>query len=234
MRFKKKITMQVAIICLCFTALFIFAQREWKYIKRTQIIYPPQFADKLSFGYKELMSDLFWIRVIQDIDMCEQSDRPAGVPRLLKPKDEQHRPSRCDKGWVFQMLDTVTSLSPRFIIPYQFGGPMLSYIIDDREGAKIIFDKGVKQYPNDWQILYRAAYHYHFEILDQKKAAEYYLRAAQNGAPGWLISLAGRLMSESGSRAAAIRMLEKEIEINRDPRFREGLKERLKNIKNNN
>ena len=39
----------------------------------------------------------------------------------------------------------------------------------DREGARLIFEKGLRQFPQDWSLAYAAAYHYLFEIQEKTK-----------------------------------------------------------------
>src|ERR1051326_909177 len=96
------------------------------------------------------------------------------------------------------MLDAVTKLAPKFAMPYVAGAITLSVLVEDYEGAKIIFDRGVEAYPDDWKILYRAAYHYLFDRHDNAHAAELLVRAQKAGGPSWLNFLAARLYSKEG------------------------------------
>lgn len=144
---------------------------------------PPPQIENFTFGYREVMADLFWIRAIQDIDYCEKKDSMG----------------RCDGSpWVYPMLDAITRLSPKYRIIYAAGGPILSVLINDREGARVLFERGVKEFPNDWRILYRAAYHYLYETTDKKRAAELFIMAGKAGAPPWVYSLAQRLYADEG------------------------------------
>jgi hypothetical protein len=174
---------------------------------------PPEHIELFAFGFNESMADSFWLRWIQDADYCQTYLAP------VKPVDEAEiakedklianpRHRICDTSWAFKMLDTVTKLAPRFKMPYEAGAIALSVLVEDYEGATVLFDRGMKVYPNDWMLAYRAAYHYLYDKKDLPRAAELLTRAGDNGAPVWVKSLAARLYSRSGQIGLGISMLE--------------------------
>jgi tetratricopeptide (TPR) repeat protein len=180
-------------------------------------IAPPKQLERFVFGYQEVVADLLWIRAIQDFDYC----------------DEVLGKHLCrGNSWLFKMLDTVTNLSPHFRTPYASGALALTVIISDYEGAKIIFDKGVERFPNDWQILYRAAYHYMYEVKDNKRAAQLLIRAADNGAPKWAYALAGRLYSDSGALDLAEAVLAEMKASGQEEQFIKRLEDKINSMKN--
>ncbi|MCB0413071.1 MAG: tetratricopeptide repeat protein [Bdellovibrionales bacterium] len=139
----------------------------------------------------------------------------------------------CDKSWSFMLLDAVTKLSPKFRMPYAVGATTLSVLTFDVEGASIIFDRGVKNFPTDWPILYRAAYHFLYELNDYEKAAELYSRAKVHGAPYWAQSLASRLYDKAGRYDLAIVTLQKYYEDIKegDPEMKKLVEKRIDIIK---
>jgi hypothetical protein len=139
-------------------------------------------------GYTMFMADMMWIRVIQEID-------------YMKHQFE-------NRGWVFRFLDAITTLDRRYKTVYRDGVVVLSVIIRDAEGAAYLYERGIKNYPNDWTIAYRAGYHYLHEVKNCKRAAELLNSAADHGAPGWIHALAGRLFAKSGQYALARSVLE--------------------------
>jgi hypothetical protein len=159
----------------------------------TYFISPSRYLEHFTFGYRELVADLLWLRVIQDMDQCE---------RPLKEGEQ------CRLSWVYKMVDKVTDLSPKFRIVYATIPVVLAVVLQDGEGAVRLLDKGVSHFPNDWPILYRGGYLYLFEKEDKLKAAEYFLRAQKNGAPSWLASLATKLYSEAGRSEMAARLIQ--------------------------
>lgn len=180
-----------------------------------QLIPPPPYIERFSFGYQEVLADTLWIRALQDFDYCE-SKITQKVCR--------------NNSWLFHMLDAITNLSPNFRIPYAAGALALTVIITDIDGATTIFDKGVKAFPSDWPILYRAAYHYLYEVNDKKRAAELLIEAGKNGAPPWVYSLAGRLYSDSGKIDVARVLLQQMIDEKQDPAVIERLRTKIESM----
>lgn len=185
--------------------------------KPKTFLYPPSDSKYFTLGYRELAADLLWIRVIQDFDICDQSSAALSAPELppaftgISPAGVERKPSRCDKGWVYQMINQVTELAPRFRQPYESGATMLSIVVDDREGAFDIYKKGVKQFPERWELHYRLGYHYLYEMHDIPGAAEEMKKAAELGAPDWTYALAGRLYSKAGQAELGISILEEAL-----------------------
>jgi tetratricopeptide (TPR) repeat protein len=185
------------------------------YTIQRQLIPPPPHIERFAFGYQEVIADTLWIRALQDFDYCD-SKIAENVCR--------------NNSWLFQMLDSITNLSPNFRIPYAAGALALTVIITDIDGATKIFDKGVKAFPNDWPLLYRAAYHYLYEVNDKKRAAELLIAAGKNGAPSWVFSLAGRLYSDAGKVDLAKALLEQMIQEKQDPTLVERVRKKIESI----
>jgi hypothetical protein len=180
------------------------------------LIPPPKHLEYFSFGYNENVSDSLWLRVIQDIDHCDAGVVKNGQQCVGTPM-----------GWVYQMLAAIADLTPSFRMPYNHGATILSVVVNDREGAKRIFDRGVEQFPKDWSLQYRAAYHYLYEMKDQTKAAELLNLAGKNGAPPWVFALAARLYTAEGQAFLAKSILESVLEDEPDSKYAEQLKGRL-------
>jgi len=146
-----------------------------KLLEFTPTVVPPKEIVHFTLGQHLVLADGLWVRLLQADDFCENpSQKAAFNPGLLLEDalEAELRPSRCHKGWVYQMLDVATDLNPKFRRAYEMGGVGLSIGVDDREGARLIFEKGIKEFPDDWQLAYRAAYHYIFEIQDPVRAEQ--------------------------------------------------------------
>lgn len=186
--------------------------------KPRDLLAPPAGIEHFTFGHKDITADLLWIRAIQDFDYCDQ---PIAKNLCV------------GKGWLYRMLNAITDLSPKFRMPYATGAVALSVMVSDVIGAKDIFDKGVVEFPNDWPILYRAAYHYLYEVKDKKRAADLFMRAGRNGAPPWVFSLAGGLYNESNERATAEAVLAEMIKMEVDPAIIKRLEGKMQNLRAN-
>lgn len=186
---------------------------------------PPEGLKIFSFGYELAIADALWIRAIQDLDTCEKlaSSRSGINTSMVVDRGG----GKCNKGWVYHMIDAITDLDPRFYDPYLTGATMMSVLIEDRDGAKRIFEKGMAQFPKDWQLPFRASYHYLLEMNEPVSAADALVRAGKNGAPVWVFGLAAKLYNEKARAMLAKSVLEEALEHNPDARFLPRLQERL-------
>lgn len=186
---------------------------------------PPATIKRFTFGFKEVTADSFWIRVLQDIDQCEQNFAQKGTLRL--DKDRVHN---CNKGWVYHILDIVFECAPRWRVPAAIGPLLLSVIVDDIEGASLLFKKAVKNFPNDWPILFRAGYHFLYETHETILAAQLFDEAGKNGAPLWVHSLSAKLYSETGRNYVARVVLVDALKRTPPGKVRDKIQERLESI----
>lgn len=178
-----------------------------------ELISPPSSVEYFTFGHKEVMADGLWLRSLQDFNYCEN-------------KLAEHLCT--GNGWLFQMLDVITSLSPHFRMAYSAGSMALTIIISDYSGASKLFDKAIRNFPNDWILLYKAAYHATYEENDPAKAAALLERAAQNGAPDWVYAMSGRLYSQAGKTEMAESVARYLESTGGDPKVIERIRERIK------
>lgn len=195
------------------TGLFVFAlltvlfghspltREENKYLNP-----PPEKIEYFHFGFADAMADSLWLRWIQDADVCQTYVKPV-VHHRTESATGNPRYKICDVSWSFKMLDATTRLAPKFLMPYMAGASTLAVVVEDYEGATVLYERGLKEYPNDWQLLYRASYHYLFDLADKPKAIELLIRSAENGGPNWLRSLAARISTELGQLELALRSL---------------------------
>jgi len=132
--------------------------------------------------------------------------------------------------WGYYMVDAVTRLQPRFRLAYVLGANTIS-LLHDTEGARLLFERGLQIYPNDWVIAYRAGYHYLYEVKDCKRAAEIFDVAVKNGAPMWVDGLVSRLYSAEGQFDIAKQVVLQGLKTYKDnPRMVEYLRKRLEEI----
>lgn len=190
-----------------FVCLVLFTAKVDKTVVRPEPkLYPSPELQYLHFGFRDAMADSFWVRVIQNIDFCHNKDAKVAANMGIGVDDilaQELKPSRCHKGWVFQMLDLITNLAPKFRRVYRIGADILSVAVDDREGARIIYDKGIKNFPNYWELAYSASYHYLFEYQNPSRAGDLLIQAAEAGGPTWFRQMAGTLYTRSGQLTLA-------------------------------
>ncbi|MBY0451855.1 MAG: hypothetical protein K2P92_02390 [Bdellovibrionaceae bacterium] len=181
----------------------------------TNYITPPSEIQYITAGFKEQAADSFWMRAIQDTHYCEKQVA-TGV---------------CvGKSWFFNLIQLVTDLAPEFSESYYYGGLSLTIFIGDQKGASVIFDKAVARFKYDWPLLYLAGYHALFEEKNRLKAAQLYLKAADNGAPDWVRLSAGKLASSGNDLELARKVLEQLISQQSDPAWVAGLRRKIQEI----
>lgn len=183
---------------------------------RTLYLVPPLELKHLVAGFNAQVADSFWLRSIQDMEYCE-----AEIDgKVCK-----------NKSWLFNVINLTVELDPSFSEAFYFGALALTVLVEDREGASIIYDKATALYKYDWHILYAAAYHALFEEKNQLKAGRLYLQAANMGAPSWVRLSAGKLIASGGDKKAAEEILEQMIMTEQHPLWIKQLRSKLEESK---
>ena len=216
--------MNYAVALIVGILLIAFSPRPIAKTDVRTFIAPPDMAKHFVLGYNDVAADMLWLRVVQDIDVCEKNLAEEGSP--LVPLGE----GKCEKGWVFHMLDVLTELAPKFRIAYSVGGTTLSVIVQDKSGADLLLQKGIKNFPNDWNLKYKAAYHAMAELNDPLRAAQLLTEAGKLGAPGWVFALAGKLLNEQSQSILAKSMLEEALKMKLTDRHRKRIEMRLEEV----
>lgn len=209
------------------------AQQEKKALYQA----PPKSLTDYHFDYADMLASTFWVRLLQDMEICDQKSERE-LPSSLEGGDQvvqqilerQLPPAKCHLSWVYKMVDVVTDLDPTFYMAYDAGGLFLSVLVDDREGAQRIYEKGIHYFPNDWRLLYKASYHSLFEMQRPEEAARLLVRAGKWGAPKWVYSLAARLYTKVGQAQFAKTVLEAVLSRNPKGYGVDRVRERLKEI----
>lgn len=145
---------------------------------------PANVLKKASLGLNNFIADILWIQTIQYYGGGD----PQGKYRKLP-----------------EILDTLTSVDPKFAYPYSFG-----LLILPGEGfvkeAVALGEKGMKS-PNvkgDWEIPYYLGLTEHFYAKDHIKAAKYLQIAADRpGAPDITKLMAGIYYQKANDKTTA-------------------------------
>lgn len=188
------------ILAFVFLALSFFAAKR---ISRPTIFISKQdstinFNSRLTeyfhMGQKRLISSAMWIATIieSDIDHYKMKDM---------------------NSWMFLRFKTISDLEPRFYENYQYGSVYLSIVKDDLPGASYIYERGLKEYPDDYFLLKNAAFHYEFEVGDQKSSYEIYSKLKVHPKIDLVtLGIAARLETQFGDKKAAFELLREQYE----------------------
>jgi len=165
----------------------------------------------LTLGFNQLVADYFWIKTISYFGDHLMSDRKY--------------------PWLYHLLELVTTLDPQFIWPYYFGGIILSLEADQVEQSNLILKKAMATHPDVWNFPFYIGFNYWYHYNDPLKAASYIRIAARlPGAPKYLKTFPARLYSEAGTHEAAERFLLEMLKSTQEPRMREKILKRIKEL----
>jgi len=134
----------------------------------------------LSAGNKRLLTDLIWVQTLIESDI-------------------EHYKKRDLNSWLFLRFNTVATLDPLFYENYFYGGQFLAIVKDDLEGANIIYEKGLKHYPDDYKLNYNAGFLNYYEMGNYPQGLKY-LRKIENNpqAPVFIKSIINKLLLATG------------------------------------
>ncbi|MGE5443541.1 MAG: hypothetical protein ACM3SR_02940 [Ignavibacteriales bacterium] len=185
---------------------------------------------KLSFGYKEILADIYWMRAIQYFG-------ESVVKTLEGVDDNQPLSAKPKSDLLYHYFDIITDLDPRFANAYMYGGTFLAdpppIGLGDIERGTTLFDKGRRNNPTNYHLPLEEAFIYYLYVRDYEKAADLFKEASQK--PGLsdfrrasLEGMAASSHSKGGNRELSRRIWKEIYETTTD----EGRKEfALRNLK---
>jgi tetratricopeptide (TPR) repeat protein len=179
--------------------------------KSQKVMYLPngEYLRLASLGYRELAADLLWLQAIQVMGERKLSAE-AG-------------------HWLYDALDRITTLDPKFVRAYEAGGHALCTLVVLPEQSIRLLEKGLQHNPQEWKLPFLLGINYYFELADDEKAAEAMAKAAHlPGAPESLARLAAKLFVSAKSPQQAVDLLAKVYEETSDENVRKMLEIRLK------
>ena len=152
----------------------------------------PHALKRMSLGYEGLLADVYWTRAVQYFG----SKHHAGARdfRLLAP-----------------LLEIATTLDPKLLVAYQYGGNFLAPPPPEGAGmpqaAIDLLEQGIRNSPDDWHLYYQLGFVYYMDLRDYERAAEAFSRgAAVPNAHPYLKLLAAQA-AEHGGDVRTARML---------------------------
>lgn len=133
-----------------------------------------------SAGNKRLITDLLWIQTLIESDLERYGNRDLN-------------------NWLFLRFSTISVLDRRFYENYLFGGQFLSIVKDDLEGASFIYEKGLKEYPDDYRLNFQAGFLNYWELDNPEKGLKYLTKVKDHPkAPHFIHSIINKLKIETG------------------------------------
>lgn len=160
---------------------------------------------RLSLGFDNLVSDIYWIRAVVYFGGKRSSEGRQLNFELLYP-----------------LLDLVTTLDSHFKIAYRFGAIFLAESYPSGPGrpdlAIQLLQRGIERDFGKWEYFHDIGFVYYWWLKDYEKAAEWFLKGAdQPKSAEWLRPLAATTLATGGDRATSrqlwTQMLDSDMEF---------------------
>ncbi len=142
------------------------------------------FLKFFSMGNKRLISNIIWIQTLLESDV-------------------EHYSKKDKNSWMYHRFLSIAELDPIFYENYLWGGMYLSIVKDDIFGAADIYERGLKLYPDDYNLNFNAGYNYVIEIGENEKGLKLLDKIKNHPrAPVFLPSLVEKVRYEITSDAS--------------------------------
>ena len=145
---------QLLFIILTFTFFFSLNSTLEKNLKKSnnlRIILPDKYISLLSNGYKDILSSILWIDLIQNSSTTKDHD-PFEINRSIN----------------------ISELSPYFHFNYKYNGLMLSVAKDQFLNANKLLNNGLKYFIDDFDFLFQIGFNNLFLIKNTARGLYYF------------------------------------------------------------
>lgn len=165
----------------------------------------------LSFGYKNLLSDVLWFTTINYFGKHFRSDRSY--------------------QWLNHMCNLVVDLNPRATHAFEFCSLMLAWEANAPKESVAILTKAIEHHPDNWRFPYLRGMNQMLFFEDEKRAKEDFVQASKvPNAPSFVARIAAKRMAALDSPQTAMEFLMQMIRNSHDEAERAALSERLKEV----
>ncbi len=173
----------------------------------------PKVVERLSLGYKGLLADIYWTRLVQYFGSKHRAKSRQYL--ILEP-----------------LLDMTTTLDPKLLPAYEFGSVFLAQKPPEGAGdpaaAARIVEKGIRENPGAWRLYYQLGFIYWLELKQPAKAADAFERGSHvPGAHPWMKVMAAALAAHAGETETATYMWTNILNSTEDPQLRANANRRL-------
>lgn len=176
----------------------------------------PHQARIMSVGFEQVMADWYWVQALQYF-----TDAAQEVNRYRNLAD---------------YLEVVVGIDPDFEYAYKFAGVSIPFDTGrfrfaNTDRAIEFLERGVKKFPNNWELHFYLGF-YLLNFRDDPSGAAEQFAAAANiaGSPSYLKLFAARLFSVGGELGRARIFTETILASTTDEAERKDLKKRLREI----
>ena len=184
------------------------AEQEALYLSRGENV------KRLALGYEALLADVYWIRTAQYFGRKVLND-----PTVL---DEGSR----RLPLLYPLLDVTTTLDPKLIPAYRFGGFFIHDYMDPVQ-AFTLLEKGIHNNPTNWRLYHDLGFLYWSDGRCEEAARTYERGSKLAEAPPWMAAMPATVLADCGDISLARQMYSHVIESAEDERVRDDARARL-------
>jgi hypothetical protein len=195
----------------------LLLQRDPSSESRALIYLPtPRQARLMAVGFDQVVADWYWVQALQYF-----TDTSQEINRYRNLGD---------------FLEVVVGIDPDFEYAYKFAGVSIPYDTGrfhfaNTDRAIDFLERGVKRFPDNWQLHFHLGFYYLNFRDDPARAAEQFAAAARiQGSPEYLKLFAARLFSVNGDLDRARVFTETMLAGTTDPAERAQLEKRIREI----
>ncbi|MBN1881402.1 MAG: hypothetical protein JW885_04445 [Deltaproteobacteria bacterium] len=158
--------------------------------KQEELLYLPsgRVLHIVSLGFDQVVADIIFIKMIEYFATHNATDHTY--------------------TWLYHMADITTDLDPYFKFPYVFAGLLLNLEANQFDNARLILEKGMTVYPDDWYFPFLLGLNYFFHDGDLNEAAKYFERSNRlEGSPEYLAKLTSKLREYGQTRETTLEFM---------------------------
>ena len=138
-----------------------------------------------------------------------------------------------DSNWAYGMMDLITDLDPKYYVAYLFSAMGLIHNFDDVKRSRPILEKGMKIFPQSWELPFWIGYDYYVYLEDYGVASEYLWQAAQKpDSPKTYLALLLSVCRKGGAYYKALWALQAMLADTQDENLKMVYRKKLIQLKN--
>ncbi len=159
----RKYALLALVAYLCAVAVIYASTRLHPFKMHEQVRFVPasEVARLLSLGHPGFVADMLMSRVVL------HSGSMMWLPLEFN----------FDSPWAYGIMDVVTDLDPKFFMAYLYPAMGMIYDFEDVHRARPLVEKGMKVFPDRWELPFWIGYDYYAYFNDYDTAASYLWQA---------------------------------------------------------
>jgi len=138
-----------------------------------------------------------------------------------------------DSDWSYGMMDLITNLDPKYYTAYLFSAMGLIHNFDDVKRARPILEKGMRIFPQSWELPFWMGYDHYVYLEEYGIAGKYLWQAAQKpDSPKTYLALLLSVLRKGGAYEKALWVLQAMLSETGDDKLKMVYQKKLVQLQN--